>query len=136
LHSKQRAPCNIESRPLFQPLPAPKDGGQRASHGALEGRNGLLTGEDFNLRPIEPTRRSVETSDTSTIPPGDVDEQSQQHTKNPRRRGRDDDEGHNLSPEGLGPKVFGGVVHDTRFPRHFQALGNIIKYDGKTNPSV
>jgi hypothetical protein len=27
-------------------------------------------------------------------------------------------------------------VRDAHFPRHFQALGNIVKYDGKTNPSV
>jgi hypothetical protein len=24
---------------------------------------------------------------------------------------------------------------DTRFPKHFHVLSNIIKYDGKTNPS-
>jgi hypothetical protein len=33
-------------------------------------------------------------------------------------------------------KAFGGVVHDAHFPRHFRASGNIIKYDGKINPSV
>jgi hypothetical protein len=27
-------------------------------------------------------------------------------------------------------------VHDAHFPRHFRAPGNIIKYDGKTNPNV
>jgi hypothetical protein len=27
-------------------------------------------------------------------------------------------------------------MHDTCFPRHFRASGNIIKYEGKTNPSV
>jgi hypothetical protein len=41
-----------------------------------------------------------------------------------------------LSPKGHGPKAFGGVVHDTCFPRHFQAPGSITKYNGKTNPSV
>jgi hypothetical protein len=27
-------------------------------------------------------------------------------------------------------------MHDACFPKHFRALGNVIKYDGKTNPSV
>jgi hypothetical protein len=27
-------------------------------------------------------------------------------------------------------------VRDTCFPRHFQALGNVITYDGKTNPRI
>jgi hypothetical protein len=34
------------------------------------------------------------------------------------------------------PKAFERNVHDTRFPKHFQALNNIIKYDYKMNPSV
>jgi hypothetical protein len=27
-------------------------------------------------------------------------------------------------------------MRDARFPSHFRAPGNIIKYDGKTNPSI
>jgi hypothetical protein len=27
-------------------------------------------------------------------------------------------------------------VRDARFPEHFRVLGNVVKYDGKTNPSV
>jgi hypothetical protein len=50
--------------------------------------------------------------------------------------GRDDREGGSLNPEGPGPKAFGGAMHDARFPRRFRALGNVVKYDRKTNPSV
>jgi hypothetical protein len=35
-----------------------------------------------------------------------------------------------------GPKEFRSNVRDTCFPNHFQAPNNIVKYDGKTNPSV
>jgi hypothetical protein len=44
--------------------------------------------------------------------------------------------GLNLSPEKLGPKAFKSNVCDTRFSKHFRASNNIIKYDGKINPSV
>jgi hypothetical protein len=27
-------------------------------------------------------------------------------------------------------------MHDARFPKHFRAPGNAIKYDNKTNPSI
>jgi hypothetical protein len=37
---------------------------------------------------------------------------------------------------GAGPKAFGSNVHDTCFPKLFRALNNVVKYDGKTNPSV
>jgi hypothetical protein len=50
--------------------------------------------------------------------------------------GCSDQEQHNLSPEGLGPKAFGNNVHDACFPRCFRASNNIIKYDGRTNPSI
>jgi hypothetical protein len=66
---------------------------------------------------------------------GDDDTQSQQRARNPHHRGCDDREGHNLNPEGPGPKSFRGAVHDARFPRHFRAPGNIVKYDGKINPT-
>jgi hypothetical protein len=33
--------------------------------------------------------------------------------------GRDDHEGHNLSPEGPGPKAFGGTVPNAHFPMCF-----------------
>jgi hypothetical protein len=68
--------------------------------------------------------------------PGDDDAQSQQHVRNPHCGGWDDREGHNLSPEGPSPKAFGSVLRNAHFARHFQALGNVIKYDGKTNSSV
>jgi hypothetical protein len=35
-----------------------------------------------------------------------------------------------------GPKAFGRNVHHACFPMHFRAPNNVIKYDGKTNPSV
>jgi hypothetical protein len=27
-------------------------------------------------------------------------------------------------------------VHDTRFPKYFQASSNVVKYNDKTNPSI
>jgi hypothetical protein len=33
-------------------------------------------------------------------------------------------------------KAFERAIHDTHFPKHFGASSNVIKYDGKTNPSV
>jgi hypothetical protein len=53
-----------------------------------------------------------------------------------RRGGRSYREQRSLSPEGPGPKAFGNNVCDASFPKHFRAPNNIIKYDGKTNPSV
>jgi hypothetical protein len=41
-----------------------------------------------------------------------------------------------LCPEWPGPKAFGGAVRNAYFLRCFRAPGNIVKYDGKTNPSV
>jgi hypothetical protein len=32
--------------------------------------------------------------------------------------------------------VFGSNVHDTHFLKHFWAPSNVVKYDGKTNPSL
>jgi hypothetical protein len=32
--------------------------------------------------------------------------------------------------------VFGGIVPDTHFLRHFRAPSNVVKYDGKTNLGV
>jgi hypothetical protein len=55
---------------------------------------------------------------------------------NPRHGGRNDREQRNLSLEGLGPKAFKSNMCDACFPKHFRALNNIIKYDGKTNPSI
>jgi hypothetical protein len=37
---------------------------------------------------------------------------------------------------GPGPKVFESNVRDACFPRRFCVPKNIIKYDGKTNPSI
>jgi hypothetical protein len=68
--------------------------------------------------------------------PRDNDTRSHQSMLNPCHGGCDNHEGCNLSLEGPGPKAFGDTVHDARFPRHFRASGNIIKYNGKTNPSV
>jgi hypothetical protein len=61
--------------------------------------------------------------------------QSQQCARNPCNGGRDDCEGHMLSLEGSGPKVFEGAVSNARFPRCFRAPDNITKYDGKTTPT-
>jgi hypothetical protein len=55
--------------------------------------------------------------------------------RNPCHGGRDDWEGHNLSPKGPEPKAFRSNMRDAHFTKHFQALNNIIKYDGKTNPN-
>jgi hypothetical protein len=67
---------------------------------------------------------------------GHTDGIAQQRTWNPHHGGRDNHEGCSLSPEGSGPKVVGGNVRNARFPRCFQALSNISKYNGKTNPNV
>jgi hypothetical protein len=50
--------------------------------------------------------------------------------------GYDNREGHSLSLEGSGPKVFGGAMPNARFPRRFRAPSNVTKYNIKTNPSV
>jgi hypothetical protein len=57
-------------------------------------------------------------------------------THNQHRCGRNDREQCSLSPEEPGPKAFGSNMHNACFPKHFRAPNNIIKYDGKTNPSV
>jgi hypothetical protein len=57
-------------------------------------------------------------------------------TRNMSREGRSDWERHDLCLEGSGPKAFGSNMRDACFPRHFRVPNNIIKYDGKTNPSV
>jgi hypothetical protein len=62
--------------------------------------------------------------------------QFQPRTWNPHYGGRDNREGHSLSPEGSGPKAFRGAVRNPRFPRCFWVPSNIAKYDGKINPSV
>jgi hypothetical protein len=64
---------------------------------------------------------------------GDGDAQSEQYTQNPRWGGRDEWEGHNLSPEGLGPKAFRGNVRDTCLPKHFWVPSIVVNYNGKTN---
>ena len=61
---------------------------------------------------------------------------SEHRARNPRCCGRDDGEGHSRSPEAAGPKAFGRNVRDAPFPRPFLAPSNVVKYDGKTNPSV
>jgi hypothetical protein len=55
---------------------------------------------------------------------------------NPHHRGRDDLEGCSLSPKGPGLEASGRDVCDAHFPKSFLALGNVIKYDDKTNSSV
>jgi hypothetical protein len=51
--------------------------------------------------------------------------------------GRNDDrEVHNLSPEMLGPKAYKSIVRGACLLKRFWAPNNVIKYDGKTNPSV
>jgi hypothetical protein len=37
---------------------------------------------------------------------------------------------------GPGPKAFRSNMHDMRFPKHFRALNNVIKYNTKMNLSV
>jgi hypothetical protein len=34
------------------------------------------------------------------------------------------------------PNAFGNNVRDAFFPKHFRVPNNVIKYDGKTNPSI
>jgi hypothetical protein len=67
---------------------------------------------------------------------GDENAQSQCRVHNPRRRGRDDREGHSLSLEGSGPKVFKSNVCGARFLKHFRVSNNVVKYDSKANLSV
>jgi hypothetical protein len=67
---------------------------------------------------------------------GDEGAHSEHHTHNLCHDGCNDQEGHNLSAERLGPKVFWGNVHDACFPKCFRALNNIINYDGKMNPNI
>jgi hypothetical protein len=50
--------------------------------------------------------------------------------------GHSDRERCSLSPEGSGPKAFGSNVNSVCFPKHFHVPNDVIKYDGKTNPSV
>jgi hypothetical protein len=38
--------------------------------------------------------------------------------------------------KGRGSKAFGSTVRDARFLRHFCVPSNIVKYDGKTYPSI
>jgi hypothetical protein len=49
---------------------------------------------------------------------------------------RNDRERHNLSLEGPGPRVFESNVRDACFLKYFWAPNNVVKYDGKINPSV
>jgi hypothetical protein len=72
----------------------------------------------------------------SPEPPGDKDAQSQCCMLNLGHRECDDWEGRSLSPKGVGPKAFGSNVCGARLPKHFWASSNILKYDGKTKPSV
>jgi hypothetical protein len=50
--------------------------------------------------------------------------------------GRSVRERHNLRIEGPGPKAFESNVREACFSKHFWAPNTIVKYDGKTNPSV
>jgi hypothetical protein len=60
-----------------------------------------------------------------------------EHRAHNLRRGRcDDREQCSLSPEGHGPKAFKSNVRDACFPKRFWVPNNIVKYDGKINPSV
>jgi hypothetical protein len=54
----------------------------------------------------------------------------QRHSGHSKRKWR------SLSPEGSGPKAFRSSVRDTCFPKRFRVPNNIVKYDGKTNPSI
>jgi hypothetical protein len=56
---------------------------------------------------------------------GDENAQSEHYVWNMHRGGHDDQEGHSLSLEGLGPMAFGSNMCGTRFPNHFQALNNV-----------
>jgi hypothetical protein len=67
---------------------------------------------------------------------GDKGTHSEHLKCNPCRDGHEDPEGCSLSPEGPGAKAFGSNMHNTCFPKCFYAPSNIVKYDGKTNPSV
>jgi hypothetical protein len=58
------------------------------------------------------------------------------HMRIQHRSMRNNRERRSLSPEGPGPKVFGSNMHDACFSKHFWVPNNIVKYDGKPNPSV
>jgi hypothetical protein len=67
---------------------------------------------------------------------GNESAHSEHRVHNPCHGGHDDREWHSLSYEGLGPKVFRSNVRDTHFPKCFRTSNNVVRYDGKTNPSV
>jgi hypothetical protein len=57
-------------------------------------------------------------------------------TRNQRRGGRSDREQHGLSPEGPKAQGIRGQRMRCVFSTCFWVPNNIIKYDGKTNPSI
>jgi hypothetical protein len=67
---------------------------------------------------------------------GGEDALSEHRVWNLRRGGHDDGEGRSLSLEGPWTKAFRSNVCDTQLPKCFRVLNNVIKYNGKTNPSV
>jgi hypothetical protein len=67
---------------------------------------------------------------------GDKGAHSEHREHNPRRDGRNNREERSLNPEGPGPKAFEINVCQTCFPKHFPTPNNVVKYDGKKNPSV
>jgi hypothetical protein len=71
-----------------------------------------------------------------SCPWGDEGAHAEHHACNPRHGRHNDQERCDLSLEGPGPEAFGSNMHDTCFPKHFRAPNNIVKYDGKTNPSI
>jgi hypothetical protein len=67
---------------------------------------------------------------------GNEEEHTEYRVRSQCRYGCRDREQRSLSPEGPGTKSFGSNVRDACFPKCFWAPNNIIKCDGKTNPSV
>jgi hypothetical protein len=133
-----QAESSLQHRVEASVLPPahPKDGGQRVAQGTFDAE---MTSSPARFLACDCLSQPGARSEPQVYQwhhPGDDDAQSQQCMQNPCHRGHDDREGCSLSPEGPGPKAFGGIVHDAHFLRCFRAPGNIVKYDGKTNPSV
>jgi hypothetical protein len=83
---------------------------------------------DVRGRPETPACRQARMGDEGAC--------SEHRTRNLRYSEHNDREQRSLSPEGPGPKVFGGNVWYACFPKCFRVVNNVVKYNGKTNPSV
>jgi hypothetical protein len=113
-----------------------KDGGQRAAQEAPEaGTTSSLTWiSAHNQLGRLGSRSELQVHHQHHLK--DNDAQFQCCVWNPCRRCHNDCEGCIINLEEQGSKDFKGTMRDVRFPKHFQAPSNVVKYDGKTNPNV